>query len=119
MVSTSAWPCPIETPGLSRPIARHCTLLRLATSYGIRAANQTLGNCSRFALGGNNNSKPGASTPTMIGGGPPTAATGRGLPITDPSPPKRFWKYSLLRITIFGKGGGPALLAGAFAGGGA
>ena len=32
IVSTSAWACTIEAPGLSRPIARHCTSLRLATS---------------------------------------------------------------------------------------
>src|SRR5687767_6596921 len=81
----------------------------------MRAAIQTLGNCSMFAFGGNSNSKPGANTPTMIGGGPNAAATGRVLPTTDRSPPKRCWKYSLLKITIVGKGGGAA----AFAAGGA
>src|SRR5215211_3648092 len=112
MVSTSAWAWPIATPGLSRPITRHCTLLRLATSYGMRPAIQTLGNCSIFAFGGNSNSKPGANTPAIVGGGPNAAETGRVLPIIDRSPPKRCWKYSLLRITIVGSGGG-ALAAGA------
>src|SRR5215211_4363920 len=80
----------------------------------MRAAIQTLGNCSTFDFGGNSNSKPGANTPTMIGGGPNAAATGRGLPITDRSPPNRCWKYSLLRITMLGGGGGGAgALAGA------
>src|SRR6266850_7944721 len=77
----------------------------------MRAANQRLGNCSMFACGGNSNSKPGASTPTMVGAGPKAADTGRGLPITDRSPPKRRWKYSLLRIAIVGCGGGAAAAA--------
>src|SRR3977135_1782713 len=79
----------------------------------MRAANQRLGNCSTFACGGNSSSKPGASTPTMVGAGPKAADTGRGLPIIDRSPPKRRWKYSLLRIAIVGCGGGAAPAAGA------
>src|SRR5215510_4053263 len=94
-------------PGFSRPIARHCTLLRFATSYGMRAAIQILGNCSMFVCGGNSNSNPGARTPTIIGGGPKAADTGRGLSMIDRSPPKRVWKYSLLRIAMVGNGGGP------------
>src|SRR6185295_6940619 len=92
------------------------TLFRLATSYGIRAASQMLGNCSMFACGGNSNSKPGAKTPTMIGAGPNVEDTGRGLPIIEASLPKRCWKYSLLRIAIVGSCGGAALAAGAGAG---
>src|SRR5258705_11942297 len=72
----------------------------------MRAANQRLGNCSIFDFVGNSSSKPGASTPTMVGAGPKAADTGRDLPITDRSPPKRRWKYSLLRIAIVGCGGG-------------
>src|SRR5215813_8596952 len=84
----------------------------------MRPAIQTLGNCSTFAFGGNNNSKPGANTPTMIGAGPFAAATGRVLPIIDRSPPNRCWKYSLLRITMFGNRGG-AFAAAALPAGGA
>src|SRR5689334_20818889 len=98
-------------------MARHWTLLRLATSYGIRAASQMLGNCSMFACGGNSNSKPGAKTPTMIGAGPNVEDTGRGLPIIEASLPKRCWKYSLLRIAIVGScGGALGAVAGAGAG---
>src|SRR6185295_17577289 len=99
-------------------MARHCTLFRLATSYGIRAASQMLGNCSMFACGGNSNSKFGAKTPTMIGAGPNVEDTGRGLPIIEASLPKRCWKYSLLRIAMVGNCGGGAL-GGAGAGAGA
>src|SRR5258705_5779777 len=81
----------------------------------MRAANQRLGNCSIFDFVGNSSSKPGASTPTIVGAGPKAADTGRVLPITDRSPPKRRWKYSLLRIAIVGCGGGAA--AGTPAGG--
>src|SRR5262249_47795213 len=81
-------------------------------------AIQILGNCSTFAFGGNNNSKPGATTPTTMGAGPFAAATGRGLPMIDRSPPNRCWKYSSLRITMLGSRGG-AFAAGALPAGGA
>src|ERR1041384_6244135 len=86
----------------------------------MRPAIQRLGNCSMFAFGGNNNSNPGATTPTTIGAGPlpPPAATGRVLPMIDRSPPNRCWKYSSLRITMLGSRGG-AFAAGALPAGAA